>query len=98
MLNKYLIHNSEIASSIIEGEVIVVTLKDSILYSLNEVASRIWKLSKKGNFKISEIIKKIVEEFEVDEKEAEKDILEFIKIMISKKMIEVKNEPFKSYN
>jgi len=43
------------------------------IYSLNEVAARIWELTD-GKMRVREIRDKILEEFEVTSEEAEKDL------------------------
>ncbi len=64
----------------IADEVILVLIKQDVgdfqsVYTLNEVAARIWELID-GERKVKEIKDKIVEEFEVTPEEAEKDLAE----------------------
>lgn len=65
----------------ISEEMLLVPLrtntKDLCIYTLNELGARIWELLD-GKRKVSEIKDKIIEEFEVDSKEAEKDLVEFL--------------------
>ena len=71
-----------IVSRNVAGEQILVPIRqkageiDSI-YTLNEVASRIWELLD-GEKQVEEIKNAIVEEFEVSQKEAEEDLLKFL--------------------
>ncbi len=71
-----------IVSRNIAGEQILVPIRqkageiDSI-FTLNEVASRIWELLD-GEKQVEEIKNAIVEEFEVSPKEAEEDLLKFL--------------------
>jgi hypothetical protein len=71
-----------IVSRNVAGEQILVPIRqkageiDSI-YTLNEVASRIWELLD-GEKQVEEIKNAIVEEFEVSAKEAEEDLLKFL--------------------
>ncbi len=71
-----------IVSRNIAGEQILVPIRqkageiDSI-FTLNEVASRIWDLLD-GEKQVKEIKNAIVEEFEVSPKEAEEDLLKFL--------------------
>ena len=71
-----------IVSRNVAGEQILVPIRqkageiDSI-YTLNEVASRIWELLD-GEKQVEEIKSAIVEEFEVSPKEAEEDLLKFL--------------------
>jgi len=68
-----------IVSRKIANEVILVPIRQNVgdlesIYTLNEVAARIWGLID-GERKVSEIKDKISEEFEVTPEEAEKDII-----------------------
>ena len=67
----------------IADEVILVPIRQNVgdlesIYTLNEVAARIWELMD-GEMKVREIKDKIVEEFKVTPEEAEADILELLK-------------------
>ena len=68
-----------IVSRKIADEFILVPIRQNVgdlesIYTLNEVAARIWELID-GKKKISEIKEKIIEEYEVTPEEAEKDLL-----------------------
>lgn len=71
-----------IVSRTIADEVILVPIRRNVgdlesIYTLNEVGAFIWELID-GKRKVSEIKEIVIEEFNVDEKEAEKDLIEFI--------------------
>lgn len=66
----------------IADEYILVPIRQNVgdlesIYTLNEVAARIWELID-GEIKVGEIKEKIIEEFEVMPEEAEKDIMEHL--------------------
>ncbi len=66
----------------IADEVILVPIRQNVgdlesIYTLNEVAARIWELMD-GEMKVREIKDKIVEEFEVTPEEAEKGMGEYL--------------------
>lgn len=66
----------------IADEVILVPIRQNVgdlesIYTLNEVAARIWELID-GKRNMGEIKDKIVEEFEVTPEEAEKDLVEHL--------------------
>lgn len=72
----------DIVSRKIADECILVPIRHSVgdlesIYTLNEVAARIWELID-GKRKLSEIKDKIVGEFEVIPEEAEKDLSELL--------------------
>ncbi len=71
-----------IVSRNIAGEQILVPIRQKAgeiesIFTLNEVASRIWELLD-GKKQVKEIKNAIVEEFEVSPKEAEEDLLKFL--------------------
>jgi len=66
----------------IAGEVILVPIRQNVgdlesIYTLNEVAARIWELID-GKRKVEEIKEILVEEFEVSAQEAGKDLIEHL--------------------
>ncbi len=81
-LRESLVKDPNIVSRKIAGEVILVPIRKNVgdlesIYTLNEVAARIWELID-GKRKIGEIKKVIVEEYQIEEEEAEKDLLELL--------------------
>ena len=71
-----------IVSRKIAKEVILVPIRNRIgdlenIYTLNEVAARIWELID-GKKNVSQIIDTIIDEFDVSAEEAEQDLSEFI--------------------
>ncbi len=71
-----------IVSRSIAGEQILVPIRQKAgeiesIFTLNEVASRIWELLD-GEMQVEEIKNAIVEEFEVSPKKAEVDLLKFL--------------------
>ncbi len=71
-----------IVSRNIASEQILVPIRQKAgeiesIFTLNEVASRIWELLD-GEKQVEEIKNAIVEEFEVSPKEAEEDLLKFL--------------------
>ncbi len=66
----------------IADEFILVPIRNDVsdlesIYTLNEVGARIWELID-GKREVSKIKKIIIEEFEVDPKEVEADIVELL--------------------
>lgn len=59
--------------------------------SLNETASLIWKSLKKGAT-VKEIIKSIVEEYQVDKKRAKKDVFDFVEKYLKEELIVVRKK------
>lgn len=87
MLNRYInIKNEKIAYRNIDGEVVIIYLKDNTLHILNPVATFIWEHFD-ARTQIKDIIKEVSEEFDVDYKTAEKDCLDLISDLLEKDVI-----------
>ena len=81
-LNKVYKKSDTVVYRKIADEFILVPIRQTVgdlesIYTLNEVAARIWELID-GKKKVREIKEKIVEEFRVTPEEAEKDLLEHL--------------------
>ena len=92
LLDKVYKKNDSIVSRKIADEFILVPIRQKVgdlgsIYTLNEVAARIWELID-GKIKVREIKDKMVEEFEVTPEEAEKDLREYIQQLLKIKAIE----------
>ena len=61
--------------SMIDDEVVMLSLKNGEYYALNSVASRIWEIIRERR-SVREILKLLMEEFEVDEATCLKDTME----------------------
>ncbi len=95
MLDKYVVKNDEkTAYRVIDGEAVVVNLKESTFHTFNPVATFIWEQAD-GQTKTEQMIKKICQEFEVDWDTAERDCLEFLGELIRKGLVALSQNPVK---
>jgi hypothetical protein len=93
MLDEYVNKNNEkTAYRTIDGEAVVVNLKDSTFHTLNPVATFIWEQAD-GRIKAKEMIEKICQEFEVDWGTAEKDCLEFLGELVREGLVVLSRNP-----
>jgi ribosomal protein S20 len=90
MLNKSLKKSSQLAEQEIEKIVVIMDPAKSSLHTLNEIGSLIWRMAD-GKTKIKTIIKKICSQFEVEEEIARKDTIEFIRKLITKGLVILKD-------
>ena len=86
-LDKVYKKSDSIVSRKIADEFILVPIKQNVgdlesIYTLNEVATRIWGLID-GKKKVKEIKDKIIEEFEVTPQEAEKDLTNLLEQLLA---------------
>ena len=69
----------------IENEVIILDLETSDYFSLNEVGTRIWELLQEG--KDEDSVAEVIEaEYEIDKKNAKKDVAAFLKQLKKEKI------------
>ena len=77
-MDEYVIpDNDKIAYRIVDGEAVIINLKNNELNVLNPVATFIWE-QLNGRTQLKEIVRKLSEEFKIDCKTAEKDCIDFI--------------------
>lgn len=82
-LNRLIKRNENVAWRVIDGETLIVNPKDSLIYPLNIVATRVWELIN-GENSCSDIIAIIDEEFEGEKTGLQQDILSFIDDLLNK--------------
>jgi len=85
-LDATLSKNKEVPWRIIEGEAILVKVDKGEVIHLNEVATEIWRIID-GKKKVSEIIDCIYNTFKMEREEVERDTLEFLKMILDKKIV-----------
>ena len=78
-------------SADLSGEAAILNLKSGIYFGLNTVGASIWKLIQEPRT-VNEINDAIVQEYDVDPDQCEKDLLALLEELLSKELIEVKNE------
>src|ERR1039458_3626276 len=78
MSEKYIKPSRNIAARMMDDEMIVMSVRDSAVYSLNAIASVIWSAAD-GSTPLSEIVaSKVVSQFEVEPEVAYRDALELV--------------------
>jgi hypothetical protein len=64
----------------LDDDVVILSLKQGVYYSLNLCGNRIWSLIQKP-VKIGEVLEILLEEFEIDKETCEKDLFSLLSIM-----------------
>ncbi len=80
--------NQELLQSEIDGETIMMSIDNGKYYGLNTVASRIWEIIKDEPL-LSELIEKLVEEYDIEKKQCEIETQEFLSNLIENKLIKI---------
>jgi hypothetical protein len=69
--------NKNVAWRVIEQEAILISSEDSMLHSLDEVATLIWEMAD-GEHTVDQIVDRVCEEYDVEREQAQKDTVEFL--------------------
>ena len=77
-----------LAFRVIDSKAYVVNTKDSMLHEMNETGTFIWKLLDPPGSTLNAMVNKIINEFSVTKKEAEKDVKDFLSMLAKHGLIE----------
>ncbi|MFH1130054.1 MAG: lasso peptide biosynthesis PqqD family chaperone [Pseudomonadota bacterium] len=75
----------------LDGEFVILNLSNSQYYSLNEVGSRIWSLVQQP-ISINEIRNAVIDEYEVDPEQCERELLVLLEQLHREGLIEILDE------
>jgi len=94
--DRYIARSSAIASRMLGGEMMVMSVADSTFFTLNEVATVIWQAAD-GRTPLSEIVsKKICGQFEVDEEQARRGAERFVNDLSQHGILLVSDQPIQN--
>jgi len=94
----YIARATEVAARSLDGEMMIMSARNSTLFTLNPVGTIIWQ-SADGKTPLAEIVEqKICAEFEVDPEEALKDVESFVNDLASHGIIVVSDVPISLAN
>lgn len=80
--------NKDIDATEFNDEKVMMNMDKGKYYALNEVGSRIWDLINK-NTDVSEIIKALLEEYDVSEEECTREVISYLEDLYNAELIEV---------
>ena len=89
MANSVIVRSSELVSSDIDGEVVMMSIENGKYYGLDKVGSRIWEVLE-NPLSVSELIDQLLVEFEVERETCEKDVMYFLQKLDDDNMLEIK--------
>ena len=75
----------------IDGEVVMLSLKQGEYYGLDATGTRIWELLE-NPLTFSELIDKLMEEFEVSREECESDTREYLEVLYGRQLLKEEEE------
>ncbi len=91
LLQHYPKRVENVAWRTIVDKALLVNPKDSFIYPLNTVATRIWELMD-GKTYTEDIIKSLYEEFEYEESAIQRDTMEFLEELLKAGLIHFEEE------
>jgi Coenzyme PQQ synthesis protein D (PqqD) len=92
-MSMYIARSTALAARVLDGEMMIMSAKDSTLFTLNPMATLIWQAAD-GKTPLQEIVeRKICPEFEVSREEALKDAEEFVSSLASHGILMVADSP-----
>lgn len=92
----YVARSSKLASRVIEGETIILSPKNSQLYSLNTMATVIWRAAD-GRSTLEEIVKnQICPDYDVDFDTAMNDASELIHDLAAQGLFVISDQPIQN--
>ena len=93
MSSLYITRSKEIAARMLDGEMMIMSARDSTLFSLNELGTIIWQAAD-GATPLQEIVaRKICPEFDVELEEALKDAESFVRELASHGILVLSDQP-----
>jgi hypothetical protein len=73
------------------GEAAILNLKNSVYYGLDPIGARIWNLIQTPN-SVSAVRDVILQEYDVDAEDCERDLLQLLQKLATEGLIEIKSE------
>jgi len=83
--------SSEQSACDLEGEVVILSLKNGAYYGLNPVGSRIWEMIQKPT-SMNHIRATLLDEYDVEPERCNSDLMQIIQELASEGLIEINNE------
>jgi hypothetical protein len=83
--------NPEMVSGNMDGEVVMLSIQRGEYFGLDMIGSRIWELIE-HSVKVEEIMTRLLEEYDVDEKTCLGDLIEFLEDLQNKGLIIVSQD------
>jgi hypothetical protein len=88
----YIARSHEIAARVLDGEMMIMSARDSTLFNLNEVGTIIWQAAD-GAAMLEDIVTDICLEYEVDPAEALKDADAFVRELAEHGILRLSDQP-----
>jgi hypothetical protein len=92
-MNIYVVRSSAVAARALDGEMVIMSTKDSTLFTLNEVATEIWQAAD-GRTSLADIVRNYVcAKFETNEDAAYSDAEAFCRELAAHGILTLSSDP-----
>lgn len=91
MIGKKIEPYSEITCTELDDKAVLLNLETKTYYTLNKPAIYVWQLLNNG-INLSEIVRRVREEFEVDRETAEKNVCDLIDELVRERLVKIIDE------
>jgi hypothetical protein len=81
-------YTARTAFQVLDGLAVVVATRKRTVHRLDEVASDLWKFLEPGRT-VDELVDFLLSEYEVDTGTARNDVVEFVRELVKKELLEV---------
>jgi len=89
----YIARSKSVAARVLDGEMMIMSARDSTLFTLNAVGTTIWQAAD-GQTPLAEIVRdKVCPEFEVAPDEALRDAESFVRALVEHGILRVSDAP-----
>lgn len=85
-LNNMIKQNSEVPTTELDGEIGFLSVEEGMYFAANSIGNIIWN-SIKEPISVSDLVAKLMVEYEVEQQQCEEDVLEFLTDMEAKNLI-----------
>jgi hypothetical protein len=80
--------SQEVLSQEVSGETVLLDMQSESYFGLDAVGTRIWQLLQENNH-LQQVFDTMLEEYDVDEKQLEKDLNELLDKLLDEKLIAI---------
>jgi hypothetical protein len=89
--NTIVAQTKELVSSDLDGETVLLSIETGKYYNMDPIGSRIWELIK-DPMSVSQLIDILLDEFNVDREQCEKEVLAFLNKLAEDHLIQLTDE------
>jgi len=82
---------SDQVSSELDGEEVILNLRDGTYYGLNEVGARIWSLIQEEEV-LDQVRDRLIEEFDVETEQCERDLIHLVQELHEAGLVEIQRQ------